>query len=257
MKRLSGLKYLMFICVALADTSEAKTNCLNSRGTGTTDRMTDCALRAPEKDRQTANVINSTSSNDDVEFVLTFSGGMGAGISRPPPQRLRIPKSMLNPATSTSTARDSTGAIQAGSVAINLPYVVLSDIQGLPAMPQQVTVGITAAGWQKRSRESLDPDVAKMPWHKKLERRPFELVPVFTDDPSAYERIYITEDARLGFVGVNCFGYPQMGSRGCRISAELSTYLVLSIYLPEDQLFLWRALLVKAGTLANKMRMEH
>jgi hypothetical protein len=181
------------------------------------------------------------------EFVLIFSGGLGVGVERPPPQRLRVPIAWLDPPS--RAALDSGVAHEVRSVAFHVPFAPTESIQ--------VTVGITAAQWQARARHYTDPAEGAMLHYKKAPADRTGLQALVSEDPSKHdnplERVYLAEDGQLGFVQVKCLGIPERGPRTCRVSSELTTYLVLEVYLPETELTRWRSVTLAAREVVKSL----
>jgi hypothetical protein len=69
-----------------------------------------------------------------------------------------------------------------------------------------------------------------------------------------YETIYIGEDEQFRFVLANCFEYGEKrGERNCRVSMELTDYLVLNVGIPERDLARWRQYMLAARALTMPM----
>jgi hypothetical protein len=69
-----------------------------------------------------------------------------------------------------------------------------------------------------------------------------------------YESIYIGEDDEFGFVLAKCFEYgPRRGERNCRVSVELTDYLVLNVGIPERDVAHWRQYMLAARALTMPM----
>lgn len=181
-----------------------------------------------------------------VEFVLEFSGGLGVGIERPPPQRMRVPLAWLDPASRPENASDA--PIKASGVAFHLPFEPTESIA--------VSVSITAANWQQRARHYTDPNDGAMPHFRRSPPDATGLQALVSEDPrkfsNPFESVYVADDPQLGFVQVKCYGVPERGPRDCRVTSELTTYLTLSIHLPETQLSRWRSV-----TLAAREWVKH
>ena len=184
---------------------------------------------------------------DKIEFILTLDGGLGAGVQRPPPQRLRVPAKWLDPLH--ATAHPANAAIAARAVSFHVPFE--------PTESVQVAVEITAANWQQRARHYTDPAAGAMPHYVKAPPDATGLRALVSEDPSKYdnplERVYLAEDPQLGFIHVKCLGVPERGPRDCRVTSELSTYLTLSIHLPETQLARWRSVTLAARELVKTL----
>jgi hypothetical protein len=175
-----------------------------------------------------------------VEFVLEFTGGLGAGVERPPPQRVRVPLAWLDPASRPANA--SATPVKASGVGFHVPFDPTESIR--------VSVSITAANWQQRARHYTDPNDGAMPHFERAPPDATGLQALVSKDPTKYsnplESIYLAEDPQLGFVQVKCYGLPERGPRDCRVTTELTTYLTLSIHLPETQLARWRSVTLAA-----------
>jgi hypothetical protein len=184
---------------------------------------------------------------DTVDFVLTLGGGLQPGVVRPPPQRLRIPVSLLDPQL---PAMKPPGAIEAGTVALRIP-----DEQSGAAL--RMSISATAAGWQQRTRNLTDPDRGAYPHYTKASPDASGLRAILSQDPSRhdnpYESVYLAEDAQLGFVHVKCMGFAQQRPRNCRVTSELAPHLTVSIHLPEDALGEWRPRTLAAHAFARTL----
>lgn len=179
-------------------------------------------------------------------FVLNLGDGLAPGVIPPPPRKLRVPAAYLaRPGASASTA----------SVALQANYaegrfVPMWD----PATAFPIAVGIAARGYQDRTRLYNDPDRGAMPSRTKGPRLPFGLHELIVPGAIPYETIYIGEDKDFGFVLANCFEYgDKRGERNCRVSIELTDYLVLNVGIPERDLAGWRQYLLAARALTMPM----
>jgi hypothetical protein len=195
-----------------------------------------------------AAVLATEIPTERVEFLLAFTGGLGVGVERPPPQRLRVPVAWLDVPPSRA-ARERGAPIEARGVSFHVP----DD----PTEPIAVSISITAANWQKRARHYTDPAEGAYPNYFKAPLDASGLQALVSKDPSKHdnplERVYLTEDPQLGFIHVKCLGIPERGPRNCRVESELTTYLVVSIYLPETRLAHWRSATLAAQALAKKL----
>ncbi len=185
---------------------------------------------------------------ETVDFVLTLGGGLGKGVERPPPQRLRVPVRYLDPLN--PTAKVAGGTIEAGSVELHVPKA------GAPET-RDIAISITAAGWQDRVRSGTDPDHGGRPGYKKLPKSESGLQALAFEDPARppnpFERIYLTNDPQLGFIQVRCHGIPERGPRNCRVTSELTPYLTVSVRVPENGLNDWRSELLAAHAIAKAL----
>lgn len=207
----------------------------NDDGILVTDAMMAC-VQAQARKRSVG--TDMTNEEKYVDFVLDMAGDVGQGITPAPPQALRIPVELLDKLNPTAQA--SGQAIRSKAVSLLLPQDLVNGISGFEDSSVRIGIDITADGWQERSRRSLDPDLSTVPWARRGPLLPFGLRPVVTDATTVVEQIYIGDDDEFGFVGVNCFGIPRLGPRKCRVSALLSTYLTLSVFISEDQLPDWK-----------------
>jgi hypothetical protein len=193
--------------------------------------------------------------SDTVDFVLTLGGGLGEGVQRPPHQRIRVPVRLVDRLHPTAVA--ARGEIRAGSVTLHVPFVdngFAPSSETGPRVP--VSLSITGEGWQQRARLGADPELGALPNYVRRTTE-FGLYAIVARDPSRhsnlYEQQYVAIDDELGFIKVVCFGFPERGPRSCRITSELSKYLIVDVQLPEDQLTSWRALTMSARAFARTL----
>jgi len=211
-----------------------------------------CSHVAKEPDRKPG------ARSDTVDFVLTMNGGLGEGVERPPPQRMRVPVALL--ASDRNPAPDSEGVIRSGSVELRAAY---RDGKFFPASDardvSRISLTITAAGYQARAR-GIHPDGGQyeqvrssgLPVPTMGPMLPFGLQELVKSPPPPFnEATYLGDDAEFGFIRVHCSAYREGIPRNCLVTAELSTYLTLSILdLPEAELPDWRARMLAARALA-------
>lgn len=196
--------------------------------------------------------------SDTVAFVLTMDGGLGEAVERPPPQQLRVPVAFLT--SDQNPAPDSEGVVRSGSVVLHAVYrdgkfVPSTD----PREVSRISLSITAAGYQDRAR-GIHPDSGQydqvksrgLPVPTMGPKLPFGLRElVKSPAPPFNEAIYLGDDADFGFIRVDCSAYRKEIPRTCMVTAELTTYLTLSILgLPEAELPDWRDRMVAARALA-------
>lgn len=174
-----------------------------------------------------------------VDVELQISGGMAEGVTKPPAQRLRIPKNLLEHPDQVSIA-------------------VGGSVQLLDHSSQDLrfSVGITGAGWQARARESAELSLPRLTLGPVLE---FGLRELVVPD-SLYPQYgvpmtnYFGEDNELGFVHAVCSGgMVQRGSRDCSVESELTPNLILSVTVREDELPTWRVRALHARALSLRM----
>ena len=190
--------------------------------------------------------VNDERATSFETFVLNLGDGLAPGIIPPPPQKLRVPVAYLaRPGKHVSTASVALQANYADG-----KFVPVSD----PAAAFPIAVGITAKGYQDRSRLYNDPDRGAMPSRTKGPRLSFGLHELIVPGAIPYETIYIGEDKDFGFVLANCFEYgDKRGERNCRVSIELTDYLVLNVGIPERDLARWRQYMQAARALTLPM----
>jgi hypothetical protein len=179
-------------------------------------------------------------------FVLNLGDGLAPGITPPPPQKLRVPVAYLaRPGKLVSTASVAMQANYADG-----KFVPVSDLA--TAFP--IAVGITAKGYQDRTRLYNDPARGAMPSRTKGPMLPSGLHELIVPGAIPYQTIYIGEDEQFGFVLANCFEYGEKrGERNCRVSIELNDYLVLNVGIPERDLARWRQYVQAARALTLPM----
>lgn len=206
---------------------------------------------APDSSAESVQVHRASNVNDAgttpfETIVLKLGDDLASGITAPPPQKLRVPRAFLaKPGARVST---SSVALQANYTEGKL--VPMSD----PATAFPIAVGITARGYQERTRLYNDPARGAMPSRTKGARLPFGLHELIAPGAIPYETIYIGEDEDFGFVLVNCFEYGnQRGERNCRVSVELTDYLVLNVGIPERDLAKWRDYMLAGRALTKSM----
>ena len=177
-------------------------------------------------------------------FVLNMGGGLAPGITPPPPQKLRVPVAYLaRPGKQFSTISIPLQANYADG-----KFVPVSD----PATALPIAVGITAKGYQDRARLYNDPARGAMPSRTKGPKLPFGLHELIVPGAIPYETIYIGEDEQISIVLANCFEYGEKrGERNCRVSIELTDYLVLNVGIPD--LARWRQYMLAARALTMPM----
>jgi hypothetical protein len=174
--------------------------------------------------------------------VLTLGGALGAGVKQPPPQFLRIPAEYLQPDAISAVAKGR--PVSAPGVSLRFAYragAFEPPASGNRAIP--VALGITAAGWQDRSRTFVERDV------RKVKLAPFRngLRPYVYADPARYKDAtgtteLVGEDAEFGFIAVYC----SPGTQSCNVNSELTPYLTLSVTIRDSELDQWRAMLAAA-----------
>jgi hypothetical protein len=179
-------------------------------------------------------------------IVLNLGDGLAPGVTPPPPQKLRVPPAFL----ARRGAHLSTASVALQANYADGSFLPMSD----PATAFPIAVGITAAGYQDRTRLYNDPDRGAMPSRTKGPRLPFGLHELIVPGAIPYQTIYIGEDQEFGFVLANCFEYGEKrGERNCRVSIELTDFLVLNVGIPERDLPHWRQYLLAARTLTLPM----
>jgi len=190
--------------------------------------------------------VNDERGTSSETFVLNLGDGLAPEITPPPPQKLRVPVVYLaRPGKQVSTASVALQANYAGG-----KFVPVSD----PATAFPIAVGITATGYQDRTRLYNDPARGAMPSRTKGPKLPFGLHELIVPGAIPYETIYIGEDKQFGFVLANCFEYGEKrGERNCRVSIELKDYLVLNVGMAESDLARWRRYMLAARALTMPM----
>ena len=194
---------------------------------------------------QTPNVHDERGTSFET-FVFNLGDGLAPGITPPPSQKLRVPVAYL----ARRGKHVSTGSVALQANYADGKFVPVSD----PAAAFPIAVGITAKGYQDRNRLYNDPARGAMPSRKKGPKLPFGLHELIVPGAIPYETIYIGEDKDFGFVLANCFEYgDKRGERNCRVSIELTDYLVLNVGIPERDLAGWREYLLAARALTLPM----
>jgi hypothetical protein len=191
--------------------------------------------------------VNDERATSFETFVLDLGDdGLAPGITPPPPQKLRVPVAYLTrPGKHFSTISIPLQANYADG-----KFVPVSD--SATAFP--IAVGITAKGYQDRSRLYNDPAQGAMPSRTKGPKLPSGLHELIVPGAIPYETIYIGEDEQFGFVLAKCFEYGEKrGERNCRVSIELTDYLVLNVGIPERDLARWRQYMLAARALTMPM----
>jgi hypothetical protein len=190
--------------------------------------------------------VNDKRETSSAKIVLNLGDGLAPGITPPPPQTLRVPAAYL--ARSGASASTASVALQANYEGGS--FVPMSN----PATAFPIAVGITAKGYQDRSRLYNDPDRGAMASRTKGPRLPFGLHELVVSGAIPYESIYIGDDKDFGFVLASCFEYGnKRGERNCRVSIELTDYLVLNVGIPERDLAHWRQYMLAARALTLPM----
>jgi hypothetical protein len=202
--------------------------------------------RGESAETNQATHVNEERATSFETFVLNLGDGLAPGITPPPPQTLRVPVAYLaRPGKQVSTASVALQANYADS-----KFVPVSD----PAAAFPIAVGITARGYQDRTRLYNDPDRGAMPSRTKGPKLPSGLHELAVPGAIPYETIYIGEDEQFGFVLANCFEYGERrGERNCRVSIELKDCLVLNVGIPERDLARWRPYMQAARALTLSM----
>jgi hypothetical protein len=197
---------------------------------------------------------------DTVSFVLTFGGGMGAGIERPPPQRLRVPRAWVS---DMNPQANSEGVIESGAAVLAMSFDGKKFVPvANPQAGTWISLSITAAGYDERVRQlypdddgnyelpDLGPDAPRLPTPTKGPKLPFGLHELVKPAGAPqFQSRYFGDDPELGFVIVKCEAKRELNARYCAVTAPLTTYLTLSFGMEEAELPGWRKRMLAARAL--------